>query len=263
LWWRGWNIAQDAGTYLYNADPPWDNALASTFVHNTITINGQDQMRRAGRFLYINWAQAGIVARQRALDSSWEALKAQHNGYKRLGILHRRTVTMHQDGRWVIEDRLEPPPGSKPTNREQRVQAPRLHWLLPDWPWEFDSLPSTARVSDYPVAILLLHSPDGPVKLQVSVLGSPHATECQIALDRKGERLFGNGPVSPTWGWTSPTYGYKMPALSFSITIKGLLPLIISSEWVFPITPPNQLLAGDHPGESSPDDFSSKKNGRG
>ena len=29
LWWRGLNIAQDAGTYLYNADPPWDNPLVT------------------------------------------------------------------------------------------------------------------------------------------------------------------------------------------------------------------------------------------
>jgi hypothetical protein len=36
LWWRGLNIAQDAGTYLYNADPPWDNPLVAA-AHNTVT----------------------------------------------------------------------------------------------------------------------------------------------------------------------------------------------------------------------------------
>jgi hypothetical protein len=30
LWWQGMNLAQDAGTYLYNASPPWDNSLAGT-----------------------------------------------------------------------------------------------------------------------------------------------------------------------------------------------------------------------------------------
>ena len=29
LWWRGLNITQDAGTYLYNADSPWDNSLTT------------------------------------------------------------------------------------------------------------------------------------------------------------------------------------------------------------------------------------------
>ncbi len=44
LWWRGLNIAQDAGTYLYNAEPPWDNTLVSTRVHNTVMVDGRDQM---------------------------------------------------------------------------------------------------------------------------------------------------------------------------------------------------------------------------
>ncbi len=38
LWWRGLNITQDAGTYLYNAVPPWDNSLMATRVHNTVMI---------------------------------------------------------------------------------------------------------------------------------------------------------------------------------------------------------------------------------
>ncbi|MDP2995171.1 MAG: heparinase II/III family protein, partial [Anaerolineales bacterium] len=58
LWWRGLNVAQDAGTYLYNAPAPWDNSLTTTLVHNTMTVNGRDQMTRAGRFLYLDWVNA-------------------------------------------------------------------------------------------------------------------------------------------------------------------------------------------------------------
>ena len=58
LWWRGLNIAQDAGTYLYNADPPWDNRLTAAQLHNTVTVNGRDQFTRAGRFLYLDWFNA-------------------------------------------------------------------------------------------------------------------------------------------------------------------------------------------------------------
>jgi hypothetical protein len=61
LWWRGMNIAMDAGTFSYNNPPPWDNALSTTHVHNTITINGKDQMTRAGQFLWLDWAQAAVV----------------------------------------------------------------------------------------------------------------------------------------------------------------------------------------------------------
>ena len=52
LWWHGINVAQDAGTYLYNGEPPWDNPLVSTRVHNTITIDGRDQMTRGGTIPY-------------------------------------------------------------------------------------------------------------------------------------------------------------------------------------------------------------------
>ncbi len=43
LWWRGVNVARDPGTFAYNAAPPWDNALATASVHNTLTIDGLDQ----------------------------------------------------------------------------------------------------------------------------------------------------------------------------------------------------------------------------
>ncbi|MBM3151320.1 MAG: hypothetical protein FJZ96_03805 [Chloroflexi bacterium] len=58
LWWRGLNIAQDAGAYLYNAPAPWDNSLTTALVHNTVTVNGRDQFARAGRFLYLDWFDA-------------------------------------------------------------------------------------------------------------------------------------------------------------------------------------------------------------
>ena len=58
LWWHGLNITQDAGIYLYNGEPPWDNPLVSTRVHNTITVDGLDQMTRGGRFLTLDWFPA-------------------------------------------------------------------------------------------------------------------------------------------------------------------------------------------------------------
>ncbi len=38
LWWRGFNLALDPGTYQYNASPPWENVLSGTDVHNTVTL---------------------------------------------------------------------------------------------------------------------------------------------------------------------------------------------------------------------------------
>ena len=61
LWWKGINITMDPGVYLYNGSPPWQNALDSTAVHSTLTIDQRDQMTKASRFLWLDWAQAEVL----------------------------------------------------------------------------------------------------------------------------------------------------------------------------------------------------------
>ncbi len=218
LWWRGLNVAQDAGTYLYNADPPWENALTHTAVHNTIMVDGIEQMTRAGRFLYVDKAQAEIVSRDKAENCEWESIVATHDGYRRLGVIHHRTVTAHQNDHWVIEDQLLPAHRTPHT----ALHTVRLHWLLPDWEWKIDS--SGLKVD--------LLSPYGWIGLNIQ---SPIRRRClQSSIIRAGEVLYGEMPAHPTLGWTSPTYGVKIPALSFSISVEDSLPISLSSEWVFP-----------------------------
>ena len=223
LWWRGHNLARDAGTYRYNAPPPWDNALACSDVHNTVTVDGQDQMRRAGRFLWLAWAQAEILSRERSPDGQLNRLVAQHDGYRRLGVVHRRAVSARPDGRWSIEDLLLPTREGHP----RPAHRARLHWLLPDWPWSLEG--------QGPAWQLQLRSPEGEVTLLISVQGdNPLAAPPLACLARAGVPLHGAGPVRPTWGWFSPTYGCKQPALSLSVTVSGRLPLGFVSEWVLP-----------------------------
>lgn len=226
LWWRGLNVAQDAGTYLYNGSHPWDNALTHAGVHNTIIVDGQDQMNRAGRFLYLDWAQAEVV-KYETEDSVWVSLTARHHGYRRLGLIHQRTVIAYRDGRWVIGDDLLPVKrSSNPSPQDRSVfHTVRLHWLLPDWPWILEEKPGI------PGDTLKLQSPYGWITLQVDcVLGGPGI----LQLVRAGELLHGGGEVSPTWGWVSPTYGCKHPALSLAVTMQNHLPLRFQTEWYFP-----------------------------
>ena len=226
MWWRGLNVAQDAGTYLYNASRPWDNALTHAGVHNTITVNGQDQMNRAGRFLYLDWAQAEVV-KYETEDNAWISLTARHDGYCRLGLIHQRKVTAYRDGHWEIGDDLLPQKGSPnpSSHNKSAFHSIRLHWLLPDWPWLLEEEPSTPRYN------LKLQSPLGWITIQVDcALGGPGV----LQFVRAGELLHGGGEVSPTWGWVSPTYGCKHPALSLAVTMQGRLPLRFQTEWYFP-----------------------------
>jgi len=221
LWWRGFNIAQDAGTYLYNAASPWDNALSGSGVHNTLTVEGCDQMLRAGRFLWLDWAQARLLERQMDPDGAWERITAEHNGYRRLGWRHRRTVTAYRDGRWMVEDSLLPMAQARARNHPATA---RLHWLLPDWPWSLEEKGMACFQ-------LRIQSPQGWIVLSVQVQGNQTPS---AHLARAGEVLQGNGPAGVTQGWASPHYGEKIPALSFSVSVRATPPITMKSEWSFP-----------------------------
>jgi len=94
--WRGFNIAQDAGTYLYNAVMPWDNPLVSTRVHNTVTVDGRDQMTRLSRFLTLDWVSAYSKRLLQTDENVLGCLVAYHKGYRRLGIRHERVAKVLQ-----------------------------------------------------------------------------------------------------------------------------------------------------------------------
>jgi hypothetical protein len=245
IWWQGLNIAQDAGTYLYNAPPPWDNALSSTDVHNTLTVNNCDQMNRAGRFLYLDWAQSHLLKHERDRAGEWERVTAQHVGYNRLGVTHRRTMTARNDGIWHIEDSVF----SSDQNLEKK-NAPfsvDLQWLLPDWPWEVMEFeqgqppknhenPSDSELNGVSGNRLKfglnLLSPEGRIQLTVSSNGKGVPLAVQIV--RAGKLVYGNGEVSPTWGWISPTYGQKNPGLSLRVKQVKDLPINFTSLWTLP-----------------------------
>ena len=209
MWWQGLNLAMDAGTFQYNAPPPWDNALAGTAVHNTIMVDGQDQMNRAGRFLWLDWAQAELIGQRSDPGGKLVQVDAGHDGYTRLGVRHWRRLTATSRG-WMVTDEILPI-GLESSTTQHTV---RLHWLLPDYPWEL--LDNT----------LTLNTRKGMVKLTIS--------GANLVLIRAGEVLSGKGEVQPTWGWYSPTYGVKQPALALVAERTEVLPLTLVSEWLFP-----------------------------
>jgi hypothetical protein len=230
LWWRGYNLAQDAGSYLYNAPPPWDNTLSRTAVHNTITLDGLDQMTLAGRFLWLDWAQATLVELAGGSGYDWQRLTARHNGYRHLGVIHQRAVTCFLDGRWLVEDSLLPESGdegSSPVHPARPTRAARLHWLLPDWPWKLDQEVEQAKIT--------LTSPAGALDLCIRWRTSdvPRGV-VTISLARAGEILSGSGMVEASRGWASQTYAHKSPALSLAIEQRGQPPIHFTSEWRLP-----------------------------
>ena len=210
LWWQGINIALDPGTFQYNAPTPWDNALLTARVHNTLTLDGQDQMTRAGRFLWLDWAQAEVLAHEINESGEIKRITAEHNGFRKLGACHQRTIKSADQG-WIIEDAVLPYNG----NSQGKIHQAQLTWLLPDWEWHLDA-GNQLRFTGPNVSFTL--QIDGVLKLN---------------LFRAGKRLFGELEPKPTWGWVSPSYSMKHPTLMIKAENTGGLPIQFKSIFRF------------------------------
>jgi hypothetical protein len=158
-------------------------------------------MDRAGPFLWLHWAQAGLLGRWTSDDGSIEVVTAQHAGYGR--VLHRRTLARFGEADWwVIDDVL----GSG----THRVS---LGWNVPDARWSL-------RRSE-----LRLRTKAGNVSLTVE--GGGLSVYCA------GERVGGSALSEgfPAWGWRSPGYGRIEPCLRIVATRDGELPTRLVSRW--------------------------------
>lgn len=191
LWWHGRNVALDAGTYSYNAPPPWDNALAATRVHNTVIVDGQEQMARAGKFLWLPWAHGQVQAAARSADGRLAYWQGTHDGYRRLPdpVQYRRGIVQVGPDTWLLLDQLH----------GRLAHGYRLHWLLADYPYVWDN--ATGK--------LQLHAPFGALGLTL-----------HVASDNRNFDLVRAAPDSPR-GWHAPIYASRQPALSVSAETTG------------------------------------------
>jgi asparagine synthase (glutamine-hydrolysing) len=207
LWWRGLNVAIDSGTYHYNVPPPWDTAFSGTAAHNTVTIDGQDQMQRFSRFLWLNWAKGREIKHKKGVDS--ELWAGEHDGYRRLGVTHRREVEVDGD-RWTIRDKL--------LGTGEHIV--RLHWLLADFACELDLGRGVVR----------LKTPEGMVQIHISA-----SSRARFSVVRSGENVAGAEPGEElsARGWASLNYASKVPALSVIVQASGKLPLCFETTFEF------------------------------
>lgn len=191
LWWRGAAVALDGGTHGYTAEPPWDNALARTGVHNTVSVDDRDQMTRFSRFLWLDWAQGSSTWFDPRADGL--CFVGEHDGYRALGIGHRRSIWRHGDA-WVIVDDVL----GRGTHRC------RLQWLLADVPCR--RLPATPGLD--------LELPGGTIRLAA-------IASCEAAWDV----VRGGTAGEPVRGWRSRTYGRLDAAPSLALVAESALPV--------------------------------------
>ena len=209
LWWQGQNIARDAGTYAYNAAPPWQNALMATRVHNTVTIDGHNQMLRAGKFLWLKQAQATLLSQPGSA-----VLTARQNGYRSLGILHTRSLEAPYTQAVLVTDRVD-------FVKQHTSHQITLHWLLPDWEWRWQGENLHLAQGKRHISLRITAK-----QAQDNITVAPQ----QLSLIRAGVSLLGEA-ADEIRGWVSPTYGIKTPALSLALSWQTDTSLLINSAW--------------------------------
>jgi hypothetical protein len=99
LWDGEFNIFADAGTYSYNTDRETQLYFIGTSSHNTLMINNQSQMKRASRFMWLNWTKSKLLNYEPGSNRS--VFEGEHYGYSK--TIHRRAV-IQQNDYWVVID---------------------------------------------------------------------------------------------------------------------------------------------------------------
>lgn len=207
LWFHGGNVLCDAGTYAYSLLPPWDNSLVHSRSHNTVTIDGKDPMLRAGRFLWLRWDQARWVEEDCRLP---KILTAEHYGYQRKGLSHKRSLEWIKPGQWEVTDWVDP-------LRKSGEHRLTLRWLVMDGKWVIDADQLT---------VMGKHE---KVILTVSIQGGRDIKDLEQRLVRGGSTLYGKENGLENEGWYSPTYARLEPALSYQVTIPFSGPMVIQT----------------------------------
>jgi hypothetical protein len=199
VWYRGQNVLVDPGSFLYNGPEQWHNHFLRTESHNTVQVDGRDQMLHHRRFKCLYWTRAELTRFED--NAEWTICEGEHYGYQRHRghCIHRRSVLFCKDDLWMVLDRIE---GSG----THRV---RLHWLGGD----FGFRPGVCGE-----ASLHLETPEGAFHIAV--------------FDGSGKPLSGDiaaGRSDPPRGWLSRYYGEKIPAPSLAAEVSERLPLTLIS----------------------------------
>lgn len=198
VWWRGQNVLVDAGSYLFNGPEHWHNHFTRTESHNTVQIDGHDQMFHYRQFKSLYWTKAKLL---RFEDSpGWVVCEGEHYGYQRHSgkCVHRRSVLFVKDDIFVVIDSIT----------GDGVHNARLHWLAGKYPYEFDPSKSCLRLA----------TPKGPFSVMIfDSAGTPYAGDVVSGAD------------TPPRGWLSRYYGEKAPVPSLAVTCTGVLPITFVS----------------------------------
>ncbi|MGJ8684768.1 MAG: alginate lyase family protein [Nonlabens sp.] len=103
LWIDGENYLWDCGSYKYNTEQKYLDHFMGTKGHNTVTIDGKDQMKKGGRFIWYYW-----VKRASALlgKPDYYNFEGKINAFRHIGTIEHVRKVLKKPGvhEWTVDD---------------------------------------------------------------------------------------------------------------------------------------------------------------
>lgn len=108
LWYEGVNVLCDGGTFAYYCPQPWQHWNRSTRAHNTVEVDGLDQMVPGPNFLWLRWS-AGTASFRTAEKRRVDYFIGVDKSYRRSEVraAHVREV-WRLDDTYVVRDNVQP-----------------------------------------------------------------------------------------------------------------------------------------------------------
>ena len=106
---HGEEVLCDSGTGCYTRDPELRNKFRATAAHNTVVVDGAEQNAFDAGSTGLFWigTDAEVTPMNQWRDRGEVHLQASHSGYKRLGVMHTRTIRMARGApAAIVEDHL-------------------------------------------------------------------------------------------------------------------------------------------------------------
>jgi hypothetical protein len=104
----GHEFLVDPGTFAYHTETAWRSYFRGTSAHNTVRIDGADQSKPGGNFMWLRKANAACSAWTSTPHS--DCFEGWHDGYRALPdpVVHRRRIFLDKPARSIaIRDTLQ------------------------------------------------------------------------------------------------------------------------------------------------------------
>lgn len=171
----------DPGTYAYHREAEWRDYFRGTSAHNTVEIDGLNQSKIGGAFLWLEQANARFEASGKT-NGDTQFVRAMHDGYRSVGVTHYRELEYRPTKRTIeITDRI---------SRERTSGSLRIS--------SYFHFASDVQLVIQDSSCLATKS------------GSKYGL--RFHLDSNCRWEIAKGQTNPIQGWYSPRLGSKLPA---------------------------------------------------